>query len=75
MGASLLPDDLCPSPGNVRPKHSCQRSHFLVKEPTEFISFVCLFPLKAMEWRTEREGGVVETAQHLELHRSGSAGD
>lgn len=63
MGASLLLYDPFCSPGNVRLKHSFRRSHFLVKEPTELVSFVRFFPLKAEDWRrTERECGVVGTA-------------
>lgn len=55
-------DPFC-SRGNVRLEHSFQRSHFLVKKPTELVSFGHLFPWKAVDRRgTERECGAVGTA-------------
>lgn len=62
-GAGVLRYDPFCSRGNVRLEHSFQRSHFLVKKPTELVSFGHLFPWKAMDRRgTERECGAVGTA-------------
>lgn len=57
-------------PGNVsETAHAYQRWHFLVRSS---LSSFCLYPLKAMDGRTERECGVGETAQHLELCQAAS---
>ena len=67
MGACLLPKD----PGNVsETAHSYRRWHFLVRSS---LSSFRLYPLKAMDGRTEWEYGVRETAQHLELRQAVSA--
>lgn len=62
MGASLFVYDPFCSPDNVRLKHSYQRSHFLVKKPTELISFVSFL------WKPwngeEQRGSVVWWKQH-----------